>query len=114
MFCRSCGKEIPDGSAKCPACGVSQTITEREYQTGARSPMGAAFRRFQREPAVRRVKLVLEGIGLLAGIGADAFALLVPGELMQRAILVLLGTCAALGFGILLCHTLEQRSGSEV
>ena len=22
MFCNNCGKEIPDGSAKCPDCGA--------------------------------------------------------------------------------------------
>ena len=116
MFCRSCGKEIPDGSVKCPACGISQTITEIEYQTGAKSPLGAALRRFREQSALMQAKLVLEGFGVLIGVAAVIFSLIYPGDAFTfsaRAVIVLLGLFGALGFGLLLCHTLDD-TGTEV
>lgn len=116
MFCRSCGKEIPDGSVKCPACGVSQSITEIEYQTGAKSPLGAALLRFREQPALMQAKLVLEGVGILIGVAAVIFSLIFPGEAFTfgtRTVVVLLGLFGALGFGLLLCHTLDD-AGTEV
>lgn len=117
MFCRSCGKEIPDDSVKCPACGIVQTITEIEYQTGAKSPLGAAFRRFREKPAVIRAKLILEGIGILVGVAAEVFAMVCPGDAFTfgaRAVVVLLGLFGILGFGLLICNTLEHSGRTEV
>ena len=117
MFCRSCGKNIPEGSDKCPVCGAVQTITELEYQTGAKSRAGAAVQRFREEPAARQIMLLLEIIGILLGISAVLFALLFPGVQLgfgHRTLLVLLGGTASLGFGILLCRTLLSCGGSEV
>jgi uncharacterized RDD family membrane protein YckC len=33
-FCRSCGKEVPEGAAFCPACGASTGETRSRYVSG--------------------------------------------------------------------------------
>ena len=117
MFCRSCGKEIPDHSKICPKCGTPQSITELEYRTGARSPVGAAVLRFRKQPAVRQGALVLELLGILLGFGGVLFAVLYPDVSLtigDRALLCILGGTALLGFGIALCTTLEKCGKPEV
>ena len=109
MFCKNCGKEIPDLSVKCPVCGASQTITEREYRTGAKSPLGALLLQFRKQPVLRQWRIALEILGMLLGLGGIVFALAFPGEALpigHRAVLVLGGGSILLGFGIALCITL--------
>lgn len=117
MFCRNCGKEIPDQSETCPACGTAQTITELEYRTGARSPLGAVIKHFRNEPVTRQCALVLEVLGMLLGLGGVIFAIVFPGDAFpvgHRAMLVLGGGALLLGFGIALCHTLGKCRKPEV
>ena len=117
MFCRNCGKEIPDHSEICPICGGSQTITELEYRTGAKSPAGALFKRYREEPVTRQGAILLEILGILLGFGAVIFAIVYPDVALTigaRALLVLLGGSLALGFGIALCVTLSKCRKPEV
>lgn len=117
MFCRNCGKKIPDHSEACPLCGTVQAITERQYRTAAGSRAGAALLRIQDGPAVRKTALVLEILGILLGTGGILFALLYNGadlSVGERAILVLLGGALALGFGIALCATAAKFLKQEV
>lgn len=37
MFCPTCGKEIPDDSSLCPACGAKITSGKREHNPNSRS-----------------------------------------------------------------------------
>lgn len=109
MFCKNCGKQIPDLSAKCPVCGASQTITEREYRTGARSPLGALWLQYRRQPVLRKWRIALELLGMLLGLGGVLFALLYPYDTLSvghRAMLVLGGGTILISFGITLCITL--------
>ena len=117
MFCRNCGKKIPDESENCPICGCPQSITEIEYRTGARSRAGAAVLRFQEEPYERQAAIALELLGLLLGTGGILFAALYPGSDLTigiRAVLVMLGGAILLGFGIALCSTLAKCRKPEV
>ena len=117
MFCRNCGKEIPELSEKCPICGTAQTITELEYRTGAKSPLGAAVRWFRKEPITRQWTLLLETLGILLGLGGVIFAFAYPGETLpigERAMLVLAGGGLLLGFAIALCRTLGKCRKPEV
>jgi len=67
MFCINCGKEIPEGSAFCPECGVTQhdTAPQNSYTGSFSSPTN--------QPTVQKapynvmciIGLVISGISLL-------------------------------------------------
>ena len=117
MFCRSCGKKIPDRSGNCPVCGASQSITEREYRTASKSLPGSAVTHFRELPAFRQAALILETLGVLSGLGGILFAELHPDASFSvglRAVTCLLGIAMLLGFGIALCVTLSKSSDREV
>ena len=42
MFCKQCGKDIPDDSVFCKGCGTRQTGQGAETQPGAPAPFDAA------------------------------------------------------------------------
>ncbi len=112
MFCRSCGKKIPDHSEKCPICGASQSITEREYRTGSRSRAGAFLVWFRKEPAARQAAMILEWIGILLGLGGILFAAFYPDAALtvgDRAVLAVVSGAVMLGFGITFCVSLGSR-----
>lgn len=117
MFCRNCGKRIPDGSAFCPVCRTSQSITEREYRAAVKNSAGAAVKRFREQSDLRKAVLVLEVIGVLTGLGGILFAFLCQDPMLTigiRAMLCLLGAAISLGFGIALCVTLIRSERQEV
>ena len=117
MFCRSCGKKIPDRSENCPVCGASQSITEREYRAGSKRRASTALTRFRELPAFRRAVLILEGLGVLSGLGGILFAVLYPDPAFTtglRTILCLLAITMLLGFGIALCITFSHGTDEEV
>ena len=117
MFCRSCGKKIPNGSELCPHCGTSQSITELEYRTGSKSRAGAAVMRFREMPVFRQAILILESLGMLSGLAGILFAVLYPDPaftIVLRAILGLLGCAVMNGFGVALCVSLSGSTDREV
>ncbi len=117
MFCKNCGKEIPDQSPKCPACGASQTITELEYRTGSKTHAGAAMRKFLDHSRAWQALLILEGLKAVLGFAAILFALLSPDETFligHRAILALLGGTILLNAGASFCRQLLRGQKPEV
>lgn len=46
MFCKSCGKELPDGTKFCPDCGTSQNVTAESSDVSKRSRAVAALLAF--------------------------------------------------------------------
>ena len=117
MVCLNCGKEIPDHTEICPKCSTSQSITELEYRTGAKSHAGAAVLRFREEPATRQGAMILELLGILLGFGGILFAVLYPDAALivgHRALLCVLSSAIMLGFGVALCVTLSKCHKAEV
>lgn len=39
MYCKNCGKEIPDGSKFCPECGTDQTVSEPKQEESSKVVM---------------------------------------------------------------------------
>ncbi len=115
MFCKNCGKQIPDHSELCPLCGSAQSITELEYRTGARTPAGALLKSFRREPATRQAAIILEILGILWGVVWMVFAIIAGGEdfSFARALLLMGGGGLSLGFGLALTCSLAKCRKEE-
>ena len=55
MFCRKCGKEIPDDSLFCPKCGANLSETAVQVQT-ASSPAPTSTPALAFDPKVERIE----------------------------------------------------------
>ena len=62
MYCTNCGREIPDGSRRCPECGSAMRSKKREYRGS------------DADDSVRTLELVMMGASILCAL----FTLLLP------------------------------------
>ena len=82
MFCKECGKELPDNAKFCNYCGADQTIAEagnqQVYQESVNSYKGINPKAAKKRK-IAKVLFVLQAIAILGGISSGALLIMVAG-----------------------------------
>ena len=93
MFCKKCGKELPDNARFCNYCGADQTVTETGntniYQEPVNSYQGINPKAAKKRK-IAKVLFVLQAIAIFGGLSNGSLLVMVAGGPA--------GWCALLGY----------------
>ena len=92
MFCKKCGKELPEGAKFCNYCGAAQTVAEKveeTYQEPVNSYQGINPKAAKKRK-IAKVLFVLQAIAIFGGLSNGSLLVMVAGGPA--------GWCALLGY----------------